>query len=99
VALSGGGFAISWRVDDPDGFTEARLFDRQGRGGAAFDAEGDFVGVDAQGRVVAARIDGAGEVFVQLYGASTGPTHGNGRGHHDGDTPFHHGAQSWFFGG
>jgi hypothetical protein len=96
VALNGGGFAVSWGLDDPDGHTMGRVYDRSGHAGAAFEAQGDFIGVDDHGRLVSARTDSTGEVFVQLYGTGSGPTHGNGRGHHDCDTPFQPSHDHWF---
>jgi hypothetical protein len=76
VALKDGGFALSWHAGDAGGHTQARVYSATGQAGAVFAAEGDFIGTDAQGRVVSTRLDGDGELFVERYtvaGPPAGP--------------------------
>ncbi|MDB5466928.1 MAG: exsH [Phenylobacterium sp.] len=76
VATAVGGFAVSWHA--PDGTVQARGYDEYAYGGdvpgwygPVRQVTGDFVGVTADGHVIAA--NGSGQELYDLMGASTAP--------------------------
>ncbi|MBC6982981.1 hypothetical protein [Caulobacter sp. 17J80-11] len=73
VALRSGGWAVSWHDGDADGGTLGRTFGARGAAGEVFNAHGDFIGTDATGRVVSARVDAEGDVFVARYHVISAP--------------------------
>jgi hypothetical protein len=67
VAVGDGGFAASWMLN---GQYEARGYDGHGDYGPIANVIGDFVGVDAQGQIVAVGPDGHGGAMMQHYSVS-----------------------------
>lgn len=73
VALQGGGFAESWHSGSS---VSGRAYDGLGHWGAATTVVGDFVGVDANGQLVAVGVNGAGQAVMQHYALGADPNAG-----------------------